>query len=120
LVISTPSRASPIAASIRSISSPARPANGAPSRSSSALGIGPITMMPDAGLPLAKTVDRALFFRLQPLKASSAVCSSASERALSAAKRAAATASPSGTATMGAEEGAGAARRGAAALPGEP
>ena len=62
LVICTPVRSSPIAASMRSSSCPARPTKGLPMRSSSAPGASPMIITGAAGLPSAKTVLVAVRF----------------------------------------------------------
>ncbi len=95
LVISTPSRSRPIAASMRSRSWPARPTKGRPIRSSSAPGASPMIMTGAAGLPSAMTVLVAVRFSAQPSNPAIAASSAASVSARAAKSRADCAASPS-------------------------
>ena len=88
LVISTPWRSMPIAASMRSRSWPARPTKGRPIRSSSAPGASPIIMTGADGSPSAKTVLVAVRFRAQPSKPATNAASAAAVSALAASRRA--------------------------------
>src|SRR5215472_1217817 len=87
-VICTPVRSSPIAASMRSRSCPARPTKGSPIRSSSAPGASPMNMTGAAGLPSINTVLVAVFFNGQSSKAATSAANSSIEPAVAARRRA--------------------------------
>jgi hypothetical protein len=88
LVINTPCRSRPIAASMRSRSWPARPTKGRPMRSSSAPGASPMIMTGAQGLPSAKTVLVAVRFKAQSSKPATNPASAATVSALAASRRA--------------------------------
>src|SRR5580704_16578361 len=88
LVIRTPLRSRPIAASMRSSSCPARPTNGRPIRSSSAPGASPMIMTGAAGLPSVKTVLVAVRFKGQPSNPATSAASASTLAAPETSRRA--------------------------------
>ena len=88
LVISTPCRSKPIAASMRSRSWPARPTKGRPIRSSSAPGASPMIIKGAAGLPSAKTVFVAVRFNGQASNSATSAASASTVSAVAASRRA--------------------------------
>src|SRR5437763_1644499 len=88
LVICTPVRSRPIAASMRSSNCPARPTKGRPMRSSSAPGASPMIMTGAAGLPSRNTVLVAVRFNGQSSKAAISSASASMLSAVAASRRA--------------------------------